>query len=93
MPEIKRARCALVTGASRGIGAAIARCLARDGFDVVLNCRDNRELAESVAEEIRAIGRAATVSVFDVTDAAATSKALEGLLERGIDVLVNNAGI
>ncbi len=88
-----RTRRALVTGASRGIGAAVARSLARDGFDVVLNCRANVERAEAVAEEIRVLGRVATVACFDVSDAAATQRAIEPLLEGGIDVLVNNAGV
>ncbi|HVH42573.1 MAG TPA: 3-oxoacyl-ACP reductase FabG [Labilithrix sp.] len=88
-----RARRALVTGASRGIGAAVARVLARDGFDVVLNCKTNVELAERVADDVRSFGRSATVKAFDVTDAAATARALEELMDPGIDVLVNNAGI
>jgi 3-oxoacyl-[acyl-carrier protein] reductase len=88
-----RPRCALVTGASRGIGAAIARCLARDGFDVVLNCKSNVERAEAVANEIRALGRTATVKVFDVADAPSTDRAMTELLDRGVDVLVNNAGV
>lgn len=93
MAEAPRARRALVTGASRGIGAAVARCLARDGFDVVLNCRRNVELAEAVAAEIRAMGREAEVLPFDVTDPGATSTAITSLLAKGIDVLVNNAGV
>jgi len=87
------ARRALVTGASRGIGAAIARALARDGFDVIVNCKSSVELAERVAEDVRALGRSATVKVFDVTDAEATGRALEDLLVGGVDVLVNNAGV
>jgi 3-oxoacyl-[acyl-carrier protein] reductase len=93
MAEPPRTRRALVTGASRGIGAAIARCLARDGFDIVINCKSNVELAERTAEELRSLGRAVTVKVFDVTNAAATARAIDELLPLGIDVLVNNAGI
>lgn len=89
-----RTRRALVTGASRGIGAAIARVLARDGFDVVLNCRTNVGEAERVADEVRALGRDARVIAFDVTSAERTAEAVQGLLEEpGIDVVVNNAGV
>ena len=48
-------RCILVTGASRGIGRAIALRLARDGFDIAVHCRSRRELAEAVAAEIEAL--------------------------------------
>lgn len=88
-----RTRCALVTGASRGIGAAIARSLARDGFDVVLNFKTNTNLVELVAEDVRALGREATIMRFDVANAEETETAVAELAERGIDVLVNNAGI
>jgi 3-oxoacyl-[acyl-carrier protein] reductase len=88
-----RTRRALVTGGSRGIGAAIARGLARDGFDVVINCRSNVDAAEQVAADIRALGRVATVQRFDVRDPAATARAIDELLVSGIDVLVNNAGV
>ncbi len=87
-------RRALVTGASRGIGAAIARCLARDGLDVVINCRSQVERAEALAADLRVTGRRVTVKPFDVTDATATRAALDELLAEGpIDVLVNNAGV
>lgn len=87
------ARRALVTGASRGIGAAIARCLARDGFDIVLNYKSSRDKAEAVAEEVRAFGRIATLAPFDIADAAQVAPAIERLAKEGIHVLVNNAGI
>jgi 3-oxoacyl-[acyl-carrier protein] reductase len=60
----------LVTGSSRGIGRAIALRLARDGYDVAVHCRDRRAQAEDVAGEVRALGRAARVLQFDVTDRA-----------------------
>ncbi len=88
-------RRALVTGGSRGIGAAIAKRLAADGYAVILNYRSNREAAEAVGAEIREAGGECVLSAFDVADAEATSAALATLLEdeRPISVLVNNAGV
>ncbi|WP_295363454.1 3-ketoacyl-ACP reductase FabG2 [Arenimonas sp.] len=70
-------RCILITGASRGIGRGIALRLARDGFDVVVHCRSQREQAEAVAAEARAMGRQARVLCFDVADRAACREAIE----------------
>lgn len=86
---------AFVSGASRGIGAACAVELAKEGFDVVINCRSNASAAEGVAAKVRALGRKAYVKCFDVSDAAAAEKACaEVLKECGpVDVLVNNAGV
>ena len=67
---------ALVTGSSRGIGRAIALRLARDGFDVVVHCRDRRDAADAVQREIAALGRGCRVLQFDVSDRAATAAAL-----------------
>ena len=79
-------RKALVTGASRGIGAAIAKALAADGWEVTVNYIEQKEKAEAVAKEIG--GRAYRC---DVADAAAVKKMVE---ECGpFDLLVNNAGI
>jgi len=71
----------LVTGSSRGIGKAIALRLARDGYDVVLHCRSQRDEADAVAREIEAMGRAARVLQFDIGDRAATAVALEADIE------------
>ena len=85
---------ALVTGGSGGIGAAICRRLARDGLHVVVHANRNRDAAEQVSEEIVNAGGSAETIAFDVADAAASTAALERLVEAGpIQVLVNNAGI
>jgi 3-oxoacyl-[acyl-carrier protein] reductase len=87
-------RRALVTGASGGIGAAIARKLAAAGCDVLVHANSNLARAYAVAAEIRAAGGQARALAFDVTDAAATQAALEAeLATEPIQVLVNNAGI
>ena len=67
----------LVTGASRGIGRAIALRIARDGFDVVVHCRSRIEEAQAVVADIQALGRQARVLMFDVSDREAARTALE----------------
>ena len=86
---------AIVTGGSRGIGAAIAEKLAQDGFDVLINCASSVEKAEAVAEKCRAHGVNAYVKKWDVADYDACSTALKEIKEEiGVPfVLVNNAGI
>ena len=85
---------ALVTGGSGGIGAAIARRLARDGLHVIVHANRNRAQAEAVAGEIRSAGGSAETVAFDVADGPASAQALEALLTVGpIQVLVNNAGV
>jgi 3-oxoacyl-[acyl-carrier protein] reductase len=89
---VSREGCALVTGASRGIGAATARALAADGWPVGLVSRSD---GETVADEIRGAGGRAVVLRADVTDAAAIEAAFAGA-ERELGpvlVLVNNAGV
>jgi 3-oxoacyl-[acyl-carrier protein] reductase len=90
MPE-----AVLVTGSSRGIGRAIAVRCARDGFDVVVHCRSKVEQAAAVADEVRALGRASRVLVFDVADRALAKAALEAdVAEHGAYYgVVCNAGI
>jgi 3-oxoacyl-[acyl-carrier protein] reductase len=93
MNETTRKR-ALVTGGSGGIGSAICRQLAADGFHVIVHANRKLEAAQSLVGEIKAAGGQAQAIAFDVTDAAATANALEALLADGpIQVLVNNAGI
>ena len=83
----------MVTGASRGIGRAIARQLARQGAVVVAAARGAN--AQPVADEIAAAGGSADVVALDVTATGDIERAVAGVLERHgrIDVLVNNAGI
>jgi 3-oxoacyl-[acyl-carrier protein] reductase len=86
-------RVALVTGASRGIGAAIARRLATQGARVVAAARADN--ARPVAEDITRTGGQAEAMTLDVTDGSAAETEMAGILERHgrIDILVNNAGI
>ncbi len=90
-------RCALITGSSSGIGAAVALAFAEQGADIALNCPTDREqsAAEAVAEQIRTLGRRAVVITADVAEAAQAAQLVQsatGELGR-IDILVNNAGI
>ncbi len=85
---------ALVTGGGGAIGAAICRKLATDGLHVIVHANSNLIGAQNLADELRGAGGSAQTIQFDVTDAEATQRALETLLEDGaIQVLVNNAGI
>jgi 3-oxoacyl-[acyl-carrier protein] reductase len=87
-------KVALVSGASRGIGAAVARTLAREGHDVAITCVQQRTAAEALADEIRQLGGKAWVAQFDVRDAVQARAAIEQLLaETPIHVVVNNAGV
>ena len=88
-------KVAIVTGASRGIGAAIAERLGRDGFAVIVNYSGNAELAEAVVGRIEAAGGKALAARADVSDAAAVRRMFDAAEAAfgGVDVLVNNAGI
>jgi len=87
-------RRALITGASMGIGYALARGLAAAGATVVLNARDARRL-EAAAAALREQGANVETSVFDVTDGAGVRAAVDQMETEGraIDILVNNAGM
>lgn len=92
-PSIKP--LALVTGASRGIGRAIACELAARGMHVAVNYKNNEPAARETLAKIEAAGGSAELCAFDVRDEAAVSSALASLFQRHerIAVLVNNAGI
>ena len=84
---------ALVTGASGGLGRAIALRLARDGLHVIVHANSRLTVAEALASEIKAAGGSAEAVAFDVADRNAAHAACARLLEAGpIQVIVNNAG-
>jgi 3-oxoacyl-[acyl-carrier protein] reductase len=88
------ARRALVTGASRGIGAAVAATLARDGCDVVINYAKDETAARATLAKVEAHGRKGQLCRFDVTNQEESRAAIAKLLEEGpIDIVVNNAGV
>src|SRR6266403_1554244 len=85
---------ALVTGASRGIGKAIAVALAKEGADVAINYRQQSKAAESVADEVKRLGRSITVQA-DVSESAQVDRLFTEIEKNlgTVDILVNNAGI
>src|SRR6202035_5008092 len=88
-------KVAIVTGAGRNIGRAIALALAADGASIVVNVRSNRVEAEAVAREVEARGAKALVHVGDVADAAAVQAMADAATKQfgRIDILVNNAAL
>lgn len=88
-------RTALVTGASRGIGRAAALLLARAGANVAITCLTRQAEAESVAAEIRALGRRAWTAAGDLGDAATVERIFDGAVQAlgPLDYFVGNAGI
>ncbi len=94
MSDMKN-RVAIVTGASRGIGAAIAERLGQDGFTVIVNYAGNAALADAVVSKIEASGGIARTAQADVADPAAVKRMFDTAEAAfgGVDVLVNNAGI
>jgi acetoacetyl-CoA reductase/3-oxoacyl-[acyl-carrier protein] reductase len=88
-------KIAIVTGASRGIGKAIALELAREGAKVALNYQSNEALAENVASEIRAAGGECMLARANVADSAEARGLIKTVVDKWgrLDILVNNAGI
>ena len=90
-----RKKVAIVTGASRGIGRAVALKLALNGATIIINYNGSREKALSVKTEIESKGGCADIIQWNVADFDACKKAVESIVKTygGIDILVNNAGI
>jgi len=88
-------KVAIVTGSSRGIGAAIAERLAHDGFAVVVNYSGNAAPAHALVDKITQQGGSALAVQADISDSAAVRQLFKTTLDTfgGVDVLVNNAGI
>ncbi|QQP95857.1 SDR family oxidoreductase [Lysobacter enzymogenes] len=88
-------KVAIVTGASGGIGSAIAERLAQDGFTVVVNYAGNAAAAEALVARIQAAGGQAAAAEADISDPAAVRRMFDSAQAGfgGVDVLVNNAGI
>ena len=95
MAEYGHRKVALITGGTRGIGAAISRRLTAAGVAVAMLYRDRANEAEALVAELTAAGAEALAMQADVSDLASLSAAIDGVANRfgGLDILVNNAGL
>jgi 3-oxoacyl-[acyl-carrier protein] reductase len=93
--KTSNSKVAIVTGASRGIGAAISRRLGSDGFTVVVNYAGSAEAAESLVRENETAGGRSMAVQADVSDSGAIARLFDTAEKRfgGVDVLVSNAGV
>jgi 3-oxoacyl-[acyl-carrier protein] reductase len=91
----ERTGVAVITGGTRGIGLAVARRLAHDGYDVLLTYKDDADAAAAARQDIAASGRQIEVITADISTGDGAGTAIEAAMQRlgRIDVLVNNAGI
>lgn len=98
MPIVDKAlqgKVALVTGASRGIGRAIAVALGRRGAKVIINYASREDAAREAAKAVEEVGGQAAIAGFDVASGPAVTDAIKGLAKEhgSLDILVNNAGV
>ena len=95
MSESGRTGVAVITGGTRGIGLAVARRLAQDGYDLLLTYRDDEAVAEAARAELADSGRRIEVMAADVATADGAGATIEAAMQQlgGLDVVVNNAGI
>jgi 3-oxoacyl-[acyl-carrier protein] reductase len=91
----ERTGVAVITGGTRGIGLAVARRLAHDGYDVLLTYKDDADAAAAARQDIATSGRQIEVIAADISTGDGAGTAIEAAMQRlgRIDVLVNNAGI
>ncbi len=95
MTNANETRTAIITGAARGIGVALAKRLAQDGFAVVINYANSATSADALVDELTAGGHQAMAIKADITNADAIKQMIDHAETRfgGVDVIVNNAGI
>jgi 3-oxoacyl-[acyl-carrier protein] reductase len=95
MSDSGRTGVAVITGGTRGIGLAVAKRLAREGYDLLLTYRDDTAVAEAAQAELAGSGRQVVVMSADVATADGAGATIEAAMQQlgGLDVVVNNAGI
>lgn len=95
MTDNGRTGVAVITGGTRGIGLAVAKRLAKDGYDLLLTYREDAAVAEAAQSELANSGRAVEVLAADVATSDGAGATIEAAMQRlgGLDVVVNNAGI